>query len=55
MSPMKLLPDMLSLRQKALATLVILGMNLAVFLFMGGFVVLSLIPSLVFLVVLLQR
>lgn len=46
---------MLSLGQKAIATLVVLGMNLLVFLFLKWFVVLSLIPSLMLLGVLLTR
>lgn len=46
---------MLSLGQKVVATLVVLGMNLIVFLFMKWFVILSLIPSLMLLGVLLTR
>lgn len=45
----------MSLRQKVLATFVVLGMNLLVFLFLGWFVVLSLIPSLGLLGVVLTR
>lgn len=46
---------MLSLGQKALATLVVLVMNLFVLLLMKWFVVFTLVPSLLFLGVLLRR
>jgi hypothetical protein len=46
---------MLTLGQKVLATAVVLGMNLAVLLFGGVLVVLTLVPSLAFLLVLLRR
>lgn len=55
MSWMELLVAMLTLGQKAVATVVVLGMNLLVFLFMKWFVVFSLIPSLMMLGVLLKR
>ena len=45
----------LALRQKAAATLVILGMNLLVFLFVPWFVLLTAVPSLLLLWAILRQ
>lgn len=47
--------DMLTIQQKAIATLVIVGLNVLVFLFMSWFVVLTAIPSFLFLLAILTR
>ena len=46
---------MLSLREKAVATIVILGMNLLVFLFVPWFVLLTAVPSALLLWAVLRR
>lgn len=46
---------MLTIRQKAVATVVILGMNFLVFLFVPWFVLLTAVPSLVLLWAILRR